>query len=74
MQPVVQVAIDVTSMEEAMSLAKSAIRAGADWLEAGTPFIQVEGMRGIRELRAGSDVTRAPIPRQPSRGTATAFC
>ena len=37
MQPVVQVAIDVTSMEEAMSLAKSPIRAGADWLEAGTP-------------------------------------
>ena len=52
MQPVVPVAIDVTSMEEAMSLAKSAIRAGADWLEAGTPFIQAEGMRGIRELRA----------------------
>jgi 3-hexulose-6-phosphate synthase/6-phospho-3-hexuloisomerase len=29
-----------------------AIRAGVDWLEAGTPLIIAEGMRGVRELRA----------------------
>jgi 3-hexulose-6-phosphate synthase/6-phospho-3-hexuloisomerase len=28
-----------------------AIRAGVDWLEAGTPFILAEGCRGIRILR-----------------------
>lgn len=52
MQPVVQVAIDATSMNEATRLADAAMRAGADWLEAGTPFIHAEGMHGIRALRA----------------------
>lgn len=47
----VQVAIDATSMEEGMRLADAAIRAGADWLEAGTPFIHAEGMHGIQALR-----------------------
>ncbi len=52
MQPVVQVAIDATSMDEGIRLADAAIRAGVDWLEAGTPFIHAEGMHGIRALRA----------------------
>ena len=52
MQPVVQVAIDATSMDEGIRLADAAIRAGVDWLEAGTPFIHAEGMHGIRTLRA----------------------
>ncbi len=46
MQPVVQVAIDATSMDEGIRLADAAIRAGVDWLEAGTPFIHAEGMHG----------------------------
>ena len=41
-------------MSEAMELAEAAMRAGADWLEAGTPFIHAEGMHGIRALRARS--------------------
>lgn len=28
-----------------------AIRAGVDWLEAGTPFILAEGLHGVRKLR-----------------------
>ena len=51
MDPVVQVALDALSLDEAMQLAEAAVRAGCDWLEAGTPFIQAEGMHGIRALR-----------------------
>ncbi len=35
-----------------MRTADMAVRAGVDWLEAGTPLIIAEGMRGVRELRA----------------------
>lgn len=33
-------------------MARMAIRAGVDWLEAGTPLIIAEGMHGVRALRA----------------------
>lgn len=52
MQTIVQVSLDVTSAAEALELAHTAMRAGCDWLEAGTPLIIAEGMRGVRELRA----------------------
>ena len=38
-------------MKEALSTAALAIRAGVDWLEAGTPFILAEGLHGVRALR-----------------------
>ena len=49
--PVVQVSLDLTSIEEALSVAEIAVRAGVDWLEAGTPLILAEGLRGVRALR-----------------------
>jgi 3-hexulose-6-phosphate synthase len=49
--PVVQVSLDVTSVEEALHIAEIAVRAGVDWLEAGTPLILAEGLRGVRALR-----------------------
>jgi 3-hexulose-6-phosphate synthase/6-phospho-3-hexuloisomerase len=52
MQPVVQISLDITDLSEAMATAEMAVRAGVDWLEAGTPLIIAEGMRGVRELRA----------------------
>ena len=52
MKPIVQVALDSPSFDEALQLADAAVRAGTDWLEAGTPFIQAVGMQGICELRA----------------------
>ncbi len=52
--PLVQISIDVTTFEEAMALARGAVRAGADWLEAGTPLILAEGLRCVQAFRAES--------------------
>jgi 3-hexulose-6-phosphate synthase/6-phospho-3-hexuloisomerase len=52
MEPIIQVSIDVTTLEEAMQLARGAVRAGVDWLEAGTPLILAEGLRGVQAMRA----------------------
>jgi 3-hexulose-6-phosphate synthase len=49
---VVQISIDVTTLEEAMDLAECAVRAGVDWLEAGTPLILAEGLRCVHVLRS----------------------
>jgi len=51
MKPIVQISLDITDIDEALDIAAMAIRAGVDWLEAGTPFILAEGCRGIRILR-----------------------
>ncbi len=51
MEPIIQVSIDVTTLEEAMALARGAVNAGVDWLEAGTPLILAEGLRGVRAFR-----------------------
>ena len=39
MNTIVQISLDVTSLEEAIDTADLAMRAGVDWLEAGTPLI-----------------------------------
>ncbi len=51
MKPIVQLSLDLTSIPEALEMAEKAMRAGVDWLEAGTPLIIAEGMHGIRALR-----------------------
>ncbi len=51
MQPIVQVSLDLTSVDEALAFAELAVRAGVDWLEAGTPLILAEGLHGVRALR-----------------------
>ena len=51
MKPVVQISLDITTKEEALETAELAMRAGVDWLEAGTPLIIAEGMHGVRALR-----------------------
>ncbi len=51
MKPIVQISLDLTSLDEALETAVMAIRAGVDWLEAGTPFILAEGLHGVRKLR-----------------------
>ncbi len=51
MKPVVQISLDLTNIEEALETAGLAIRAGVDWLEAGTPLILAEGLHGVRKLR-----------------------
>lgn len=48
--PIVQVAIDVLTMDEALRVGEAAVRAGADWLEVGTPLVTFEGVRAIGAL------------------------
>jgi 3-hexulose-6-phosphate synthase len=51
MQPIVQISLDLTNIDEALETAAMAMRAGVDWLEAGTPLILAEGLHGVRKLR-----------------------
>ena len=51
MKPIVQISLDVIDIDEAVETAALALRAGVDWLEAGTPLILAEGLHGVRRLR-----------------------
>ncbi|HSH78319.1 MAG TPA: orotidine 5'-phosphate decarboxylase / HUMPS family protein, partial [Herpetosiphonaceae bacterium] len=51
MQPIVQISLDLTSIEEALATARIAVQAGVDWLEAGTPLLLAEGLHAVRALR-----------------------
>ena len=44
MKPIVQISLDLTTIPEALATAEMALRAGVDWLEAGTPLIIAEGL------------------------------
>lgn len=52
MTPIIQVSIDLTTIDEALALAEAAVAAGVDWLEAGTPLLLGEGLHAVRALRA----------------------
>src|SRR5579884_4523104 len=49
--PIVQISLDLTSVDEALDHARKAVRAGVDWLEAGTPLILAEGLHAVKALR-----------------------
>lgn len=51
MKPIVQISLDLTNIDEALETAAMAMRAGVDWLEAGTPLILAEGLHGVKKLR-----------------------
>ena len=50
-EPKVQISLDLQSLDDALSTAEIAVRAGVEWLEAGTPLILAEGLRAVRALR-----------------------
>jgi len=50
-EPIIQISLDLTTIDEALDVARAAVKAGVDWLEAGTPLILAEGLHGIRALR-----------------------
>lgn len=50
--PIVQISLDLTSLDEALETAAIAVDAGVDWLEAGTPLLLAEGLRAVEGLRA----------------------
>jgi 3-hexulose-6-phosphate synthase/6-phospho-3-hexuloisomerase len=49
--PVVQISLDLTSIEEALETAALAVDAGVDWLEAGTPLLLADGLHAVEKLR-----------------------
>src|SRR5918996_6275715 len=49
--PIVQLSLDLTSLDEALETAAVAVEAGVDWLEAGTPLLLAEGLRAVEQLR-----------------------
>ena len=51
MKPVVQISLDIVDVDEAIQTSEMAMRAGVDWLEAGTPLIIASGMTGVERLR-----------------------
>jgi 3-hexulose-6-phosphate synthase/6-phospho-3-hexuloisomerase len=50
--PIVQLSLDLTSIDEAIETAAVAVEAGVDWLEAGTPLLLAEGLHAVEKLRA----------------------
>ena len=42
----------LTHIDEALETAAMALRAGVDWLEAGTPLLLAHGLRAVEALRA----------------------
>jgi 3-hexulose-6-phosphate synthase/6-phospho-3-hexuloisomerase len=50
--PTVQISLDVTDLDEAIATAAMALRAGVDWLEAGTPLLLAEGLHAVKALRS----------------------
>jgi len=49
--PIIQYALDVTTIEEAKKLAHYGVEEGVDWLEIGNPLIKFEGVRSLKSLR-----------------------
>ena len=50
--PIVQLSLDLTSIDEAIETAAVGVDAGVDWLEAGTPLLLAEGLHAVEKLRA----------------------
>jgi 3-hexulose-6-phosphate synthase len=48
---IVQVSLDLTSIDDALRMAAIAVEAGTDWLEIGTPLVLAEGTKAVKALR-----------------------
>ncbi len=48
--PVIQIALDYATIEEALAMAKIGVQAGVDWLEIGTPLIVAQGIAPIGQM------------------------
>lgn len=51
MDPIVQISLDLTNIEDALEMAEIAVEAGVDWIEAGTPLLLGEGLHAVSALR-----------------------
>ena len=48
--PIIQIALDFATIEEALAMAKIGVEAGVDWLEIGTPLIVSQGLSPIGDM------------------------
>ncbi len=48
--PVIQIALDFATIDEAIAMAQIGIEAGVDWLEVGTPLIVSQGVATIGRM------------------------
>ena len=48
--PVIQIALDYATIDEALAMARIGVEAGVDWLEIGTPLIVSEGVAPIGKM------------------------
>ena len=48
--PIIQIALDYATVDEALAMAKIGIEAGVDWLEVGTPLIISQGLSPIGDM------------------------
>ena len=48
--PIVQIALDYATIEEALEMARIGVEAGVDWLEIGTPLIISQGLLPIGDM------------------------
>ncbi len=48
--PITQIALDYPTTAEALEMAATAVEAGFDWLEIGTPLVTCQGLAPIGEL------------------------
>ncbi len=48
--PVIQIALDYATIDDALAMAKIGVEAGVDWLEIGTPLIVAQGVAPIGQM------------------------
>jgi len=48
--PVIQIALDYATIDEALAIARVGVEAGVDWLEIGTPLIVSQGIAPIGQM------------------------
>jgi 3-hexulose-6-phosphate synthase/6-phospho-3-hexuloisomerase len=48
--PVIQIALDYATIDEALAMARIGVEAGVDWLEIGTPLIVSQGVAPIGQM------------------------
>jgi 3-hexulose-6-phosphate synthase/6-phospho-3-hexuloisomerase len=49
--PVLQVALDLLSIEDALTISEEAMAGGVEWLEVGTPLIKNHGMTAVKRIK-----------------------
>jgi 3-hexulose-6-phosphate synthase/6-phospho-3-hexuloisomerase len=49
--PVLQVALDLPSIEDALTISEEAVKGGVEWLEVGTPLIKNHGMTAVKKIK-----------------------